>query len=419
MNTRYRRLFFRTVVLILSFVVAPASAQQYSNHEISVGLQAQTWGKRYFNGSDQFAFGHYLQIPTPSLTYTHNLSSTLAIEGTAEPWTQFFRTNALESGHETLALGGIKAGWRGKRWGFYGKTQAGIATWGCGAWYYNPSPYSECSRITNFALEYGGVIEHRLFGSYSLRVDAGHLLSTEFDHVLARYTNGLAAEYRGGGTLQHLDVRIGLTKSFGSIHDAGSERVPERASLDLGASFLLQPRDQAMNTILNAYPGPAIWVSWNFSRHVSWDTALIHSEPYRNGEFVFSAPQAGGRALEALTGLKMGLRRDRMGYFAKLRGGTITFGAAERRVGILPNGSKFIDRGMFTNPVVDVGGVWEVYPSRHTILRFDAGSATIFYQPKTVLQYTPQNGVEVGTKVSTPEQTHPGLLLSFGGGIRF
>jgi hypothetical protein len=74
---------------------------------------------------------------------------------------------------------------------------------------------------------------------------------------------------------------------------------------------------------------------------------------------------------------------------------------------------------MFTSPVLDVGGVWEVYPSHHTILRFDAGSATIFYQPKSVWQYLPSGNGEVGTKYAIPENTQTGLLLGFGAGIRF
>ena len=66
---------------------------------------------------------------------------------------------------------------------------------------------------------------------------------------------------------------------------------------------------------------------------------------------------------------------------------------------------------MFTNPVLDTGGVLEVYPSRHTILRFDAGSATIFYQPKNVISF--------GQPVAIPAQTHTGLMLGFGAGLRF
>jgi hypothetical protein len=413
--------FLPHALLVPLSLTAVAHAQQYSKNEITVGLQAQTWGQQYDNNGRP-AFHHYLQYPTPSFTYARNLSATLAVEGTVEPWTQFFATNALESGHGTLALGGIKAGWRGKHWGFYGKAQAGIESWSCGNFYFNPAngdPYFNCSRVTNFALEYGGVIERHLFENYALRIDAGHLLSTEFDHVNTRYPNGLAFELRSGATTQHVDLRVGLTKSFGSTDDTGVERRPATAALDLGASFLLQPRIEAFNGILDTYPGPGIWASWNFSQHFSWDTAVIHSGPYRNEQYVFSSPQSGGRALEVLTGLKTGLRRDRMGYFAELRGGTITFGETETRIGLLPDGDYFLDRGMFTNPVLNLGGVWEVYPSRHTILRFDAGSATIFYQPKTIWQYLPQNGVEVGTRYSISEQTQTGLLLTFGAGVRF
>jgi hypothetical protein len=265
---RTGRHFFRLrsilFVVLSAAAAAKGKAQQYTSNEVTLGLQASTWGARYVNGNNQFASNHYLQIPTPSLTYTRNLSSTLGIEGAVEPWTQFFRTNYLESGHETLALGGIKAGWRGKRWGVYGKTQAGIASWSCGTSYYNPHPYSNCARITNFALEYGGVVERRISRRYSLRFDAAHLLSMEFDHVLARYSNGVAEVYRGGGILQHLDVRFGLTRSFGSTHDA-VESVPVRASWDIGASFLLQPRAEPLPGILNSYPGPGIWGSWNFA----------------------------------------------------------------------------------------------------------------------------------------------------------
>ena len=420
MLIRYRCLIWGAIILVPLAVVIHARAQQYSTNEVTVGLQAQTWNQQYDNNG-QPAYHHYLQPPTPSFTYTRNLSPTLAVEGTVEPWTGFFKTNALESGHETLALGGIKAGWRGRTWGFYGKTDVGVASWSCGAWYYSPKPYSNCSRITNFALEYGGVVERHLFGRYTLRIDAGHLLSTEFDQVLTRYPDGLASAYRDGGVLQHFDAQIGITRSFGALRNVNAEagRAPAKSPWDLGVSFVLQPRIQGLPGILNTYPSLGLWTSWNFSRHLSWDSAVIHSGPERDEQYVYSAQQTGGRSLEALTGLKMGLRRGRMGYFAKLRGGTITFGETEKKIGFRPDGSLFLDRGMFTSPLLDVGAVWEVYPSRHTILRFDAGSDTIFYQPKTVWQYLPKNGVEVGTKYVMPEQTRTGLMLSFGWGVRF
>jgi hypothetical protein len=414
---RRNDLRFLAISSIVTFWPVLAHSQQYTTSEFTVGLQAQTWDERYVDNNNHFAYHHYLQIPNPSFTYTRNLSSTLAIEGTVEPLTQFFSTNYQESGHGTLAMGGIKAGWRGKEWGLFGKTQAGIASWSCGTWIDVPKPYSDCSRITNFVVEYGGVIERQLFSSYALRFDAAHQMSTEFDQVLARGQNSVSA--RAGDTIQHLVIRIGLTKSFGSIHDLSDERVAARSAWDVGASFFLQPKTEPNPPFLNVYPSFGAWTSWNLASHLSWDTSVIHSGAGRNDGLVFSDYQAGGRSLEALTGLKIGLRRDRMGYFAKLRGGTITFGETERQVGLLPDGGYFIVRGMFTSPVLDVGGVWEVYPSHHTILRFDAGSATIFYQPKSVWQYLPSGNGEVGTKYAIPENTQTGLLLGFGAGIRF
>lgn len=407
--------FSKLVLFVLLSSASVVPAQRYAPNEVTVGLQARTWGQQYV-ANNQPAYYHYLQIPTVSFSYTRNLSSTLALEGTVEPWSQFFRDNAVQSGHETIALGGIKAGWRGERWGFYGKTEAGITSQSCAQWY-TPPPYSHCSRITNFALEYGGVMEYRLSPAFALRVDAGHLESLEFDQVTYRSSNLTISTF--GGMLQHFDARVGITRCFGASRDPSSERILTQSGWEIGASFLLQPKTEPMPGDVNVYASPGAWATWNFSPHISWDSALIHSGPGRFGEYDIANYQAGGRSLEALTGLKMGLRRDRMGYFAKLRGGTITFGETERRIGIEPGGQIFVERGMFTNPVLDVGGVWEVYPCHHMLLRFDAGSATVFYQPKGIWQYVPKGSVDVGTKYEIPGFTETGLLLTFGGGFRF
>ena len=408
---------FLPAFIALFYSATLASAQQFSANEVTVGLDARTWGEQSRNCSGISACNHYLQVPTPSFTYTRNLSPSLALEGSVEPWSQFFPTSEpLESGHETVALAGIKAGWRGRRWGFYGETLVGIVSGSCDT-NYGSSAYC-LHRITNFALEYGGVAEFRLSRNYSLRFDAAHRLSLEYAQE-TEHTQYLAV-FTGSGTLQHLDLRLGLTRSFGAPREAQPERVPAAATWDVGASFLLQPKKEPVPFELQSDFSPGLWASWNFSRHLSWDSSLIHTGPGRFDGHDFADYQAGGRSLEALTGLKAGLRRDHMGYFATLRGGTITFGETERQAGILHDGQVFVVRGMFTNPVLHAGGVWEVYPSRHTLLRFDAGSATIFYQPKGIWQYVPgKHFSEIGTKYNIPGYQQTGLLLSLGAGIRF
>ena len=53
------------------------------------------------------------------------------------------------------------------------------------------------------------------------------------------------------------------------------------------------------------------------------------------------------------------------------------------------------------------------------LLRFDAGSATIFYQAKDVYQFVPFERTEIGERIAIPARTQTGLLLTFGGGFRF
>ena len=391
------------------------TAQQYSTHEITVGTNFQTYGMDTCTpiGDGPFCtpgVEHAASFQTPSIAYTFNLSPSLALEGTVVPTSPFRKTNRYGSGRETLALSGAKTGWRGKDWGVYGEIQVGIGSFSCGNFFYDPVPYSRCSRITNFALEYGGTVQRRIARRWALRLDAGHLMMPEFDQILTRDSNGLSASGRDGEWLQHFDARLGITRSFGEIHESGPEPDPNRSAWDFGALFALQPRVMRDDWSLNPYPSAGIWGSWNFSPHVSWDTTVLHGGR-KPGKYAFADYQEGGRSLEALTGLKAGIRRDHMGYFGKIRGGTITFGETERRFIQLSPGVLKLERGMFTNAVLDAGGVLEVYPSKHSILRFDAGSATIFYQPKNIVQ--------VNTTYAIPGYRQTMMLMSFGAGLRF
>jgi hypothetical protein len=395
-------------LFLFSFQAFP---QQFTRNEFTVGSGLLTYG----NGPSKTSSGTMVinrTIPaaTPSFTYTYNLSPSLALEGTFQPTSVLLIPNTMAGDRETLAMGGVKTGWRGRRWGLYGKVQAGVVSSSCYTWYWTQNGWDNCGRITNFAVEYGGVAEYRLNSRYSIRVDAAHLLITEFDQLLYRSPDGSLLQYRAGAVSQHLDARIGITRSFGELREAKPERVPNRSAWDLGAAFSLQPRTLLYLQFMAPYPSWGVWGSWNFSRHLSWDTSLSHSGRYP-GNIEYIDFQAGGRSFEALTGLKAGIRRDHMGYFAKVRGGTITFGETERQVYRLPNNYIGADLGMFTNPVLDVGGVYEVYPSRHTILRFDAGSATIFYQPKNI--------IDMGQILPISGQTKTGMLMSFGAGFRF
>lgn len=425
---------FRFYCIFLSIVSAStllpleAPAQQYTANQITVGADAQTFGWRDCPPGLSSGPCQHGVDPTASFTYTRNLSPVLALEGTFKPTSWFMQTDLLDSGRESIALGGLKTGWRGRRWGFYGKLDAGIVSFSCGEWEWTQNSkggltaYQNCARLTHFALEYGGAIEFRKSPRYAFRVDAGHLEAAEFDHVMSRYKDGSVMEFRAGGVTQHIDARIGITRSFGRIETAPSEHFAAKQNWDTGAIFALHPREEPVLPLLSSYPSWGVWTSRNFGSHFSWDSTLLHS-PRNPGGIEFVGSQAGGRAFEALSGVKIGARFGHFGYFAKVRPGIITFGETVRQTNLGPcygigrrtlpcrMRTLDIDRGMFTSFMLDTGGIVEAYPTRHTILRLDAGNATIFYLPKKIIDF--------GQTIPIPEQTQSSMLISFGAGVRF
>lgn len=79
-----------------------------------------------------------------------------------------------------------------------------------------------------------------------------------------------------------------------------------------------------------------------------------------------------GQRTEGLFGVKLSARVENAGVFIKLRPGFVHFGQASS-LALSPNGSIFND----TNFAVDLGGGFEYYPSRHTMVRLDLGETVI------------------------------------------
>jgi hypothetical protein len=89
----------------------------------------------------------------------------------------------------------------------------------------------------------------------------------------------------------------------------------------------------------------------------------------------------GGAAQQAQFGVKVGKRWDTFGLFAKARPGLVSFGETLRPVaagGGAFNGFDYVKERK-THFSMDVGGVLEFYPSRRTLVRFDAGDTIIRY----------------------------------------
>jgi hypothetical protein len=110
------------------------------------------------------------------------------------------------------------------------------------------------------------------------------------------------------------------------------------------------------------------------------------------------------RRLQGLFGVKAGMRGDKMGIFGKVRPGFMHFGEGtpDPRIQTFAPVPASVSNTEFA---MDVGGVLEFYPSRHTSLRFDLGD--------TIIRYSK------GDISWRPSFTTHNLQLSVGVGFRF
>ena len=393
-------------LLVFPALVFPALdswGQQYSRHEAALGFESQTASLYLDLAPSSYAdyIGARHIFPGPFGRYTVNLSPSLALEGSVGYLPGYQTSFGVDNGHELLALGGIKAGWRGRAFGLYGKLEPGIASFSPGL-NVNLSlgQPADFQRRTNFALDYGGALEFYPSPRTIIRADVSQTLVAGYDQVLERTAN--FTDLHEGHIGEHLGLALSVAHRFGALRDE-TERIPARQPFDFGLEYALQQRVHLSLAQLQPSSGAGAWLSWNFSRWVSLDGAAFY-EPKRDG-FIF--PQDGGTTTDVLAGLKAGIRRDRLGYFLKVRPGVIQF-SRTNDLDIPPR----VYWEKTTDFAIDGGGVVEVYPSRHTLLRAEAGNTFIHYHAAEVT-------VEPGGVEHYSPARRSSILILFGGGIRF
>jgi hypothetical protein len=103
-------------------------------------------------------------------------------------------------------------------------------------------------------------------------------------------------------------------------------------------------------------------------------------------------------------GAKVGRRFNNVGVFLKARPGFTTSFTRH-------TGPGFFDSERVTKPAFDIGVVLEYYPSKHSVVRFDASDVIIGFGDDLIEQVRCPCPRRIGTKES--------LYLSIGYGFRF
>ena len=131
------------------------------------------------------------------------------------------------------------------------------------------------------------------------------------------------------------------------------------------------------------YAGFGGRVTYNFNRWLAAE-AEINFFPQK-----LQILQADGNAVQGQFGVKAGKRFEKFGLFAKVRPG---FLSVDRVGSVVPGpGLAFkIERETFLT--IDTGGVLELYPSKRTVVRFEAGDLMLRHRPRFDPVFFPLSG---------------------------
>lgn len=121
---------------------------------------------------------------------------------------------------------------------------------------------------------------------------------------------------------------------------------------------------------LVANVGPTFGGDVNFGRHVAFDAAVQWM------------PASFSQNVIGFFGAKAGTRTEHFGFFAKIRPGFFSTSDTFRGSTFnLDTGQASARFGRLTEKALDAGGVFEYYPARHWLMRWDLGDTVIFEQP--------------------------------------
>jgi hypothetical protein len=202
--------------------------------------------------------------------------------------------------------------------------------------------------------------------------------------------------------------------------EAQSEELPK---FELGAQFtsITKPDFNSGAT----EPGFGGRFTFNLNRSVALE-AVGNFFPHKCrfcGKGAFGGDNS-GTITQGLFGVKAGKRFEKWGIFGKARPGVVSFSEGDSKYVATGTGGSFpfeFRRNRLTNFALDLGGVFEFYPSRRIVTRIEAGDTLIHYgeRQSSFLFFDPTTGVPVLRPFTTRSETRHNFQFVAGVGWRF
>jgi hypothetical protein len=237
---------------------------------------------------------------------------------------------------------------RTPRWSMYGVALPG--------WYTPSSPAFHDHR--HFTLDLGIGLTFRIGPALSAKVELDRDIHAIGDTVVVTGPDTRLRLEIPGIVGSRWNAIAAVEYGFGGLL-AAAATASSRNSWTLGPQmgYTISPNATAIG-VVGGFVSHRLGRVWDFDGSIS--TSVTADLPSRADQ--------GGRLLQAVGGIKLGVREGPFGVFFKLRGG-------------LNSWSKVVDANgvaeRWNTPLIDLGGVFEYAVTKNEFLRFDVGEGVI------------------------------------------
>jgi hypothetical protein len=305
-----------------------------------------------------------------------NLTRRLAIESQVDFFPEHSGSVLYKQGGQTLqAVAGLRAKViQSRRLSVFGLVRPGIVHF-TDVLFYDGYPATGVKPVKYFVLNLGGGLEYYLSNRWVLRADI------QGDPY--RVANATVS-FSGGGTGFAIGKIEDTTRlSFGVAYRPGPwiENEAEHGvdgRLEVGPLF---------TTMISAREGVGVRADPGFGGYASYKLYKVF---YLDGDVLYfprytstSGPHDGGQIMQALAGVKGGIRRNHFGFFGKVRPGFNSYSKALTSI-TMTNSGVANDYDRSTSFALDLGGIIEFYPAEHGTFRLEVGDTHVFFGNRNV-----------------------------------
>jgi hypothetical protein len=229
---------------------------------------------------------------------------------------------------------------------------------------------------TYFVLNLGGGIEYYPSPRWILRAD----IEGNPYRIPAQSVSGPTITAVQPGKMNDTTrISFGVGYRLGRLEEIEREsNVPGNWEVGPLFSSLVIAREGPSDNV-RAEPGVGGYFSYRFYGALYVDGDLLY---FPRGTPV-SGPHDGGTILQGLAGLKGGIRRNGVGFFGKVRPGFHSYSQALTGIDLTSQAPAF-SYGRANNFVLDLGGIIEFYPQKHSTLRIEIGDTHLFFGTRNV-----------------------------------